>query len=483
MRRLRLEALLVLLPLAGCAAPGHPSSPALSCAVPVSAACVSSGTSAAVGHGSVVPAQYQQPADEGQPLVQAVEPPELAGSPSDAVADGQGLTLADLQSMAVASNPAVAEMGARLEALRGRWVQAGLPPNPVAQYQAEEIGSEGAEGLHSLAVGQTLVTGGKLQLRQAMIAAEMRRAEANLMADRLRIATDVRTAFTAALVAQRRLELVTQLRRVASESVDAVGQMLRAAEVSRVPLLQSQTELQQAELAVETARASLAGARRRLASVAGLADLPPQPLIGNLEDELPEVPYDEALNQLLAASPELADRAAAVDRAQRSLRLACAQIVPNVTTQVGVGYDTGANDPFTSVQISLPLPVVDRNQGNIRRARAEISAAALARRRAELDLANRLAEALQRYQTARVRVLRLTEQIDPKAEETLRLSQLAFQAGETGYLELLTAQRTLFQVRLDTLTAVEQARQAAAQIDGFLLEGSLTQTNFQPALD
>ena len=471
----------VLLPLGGCTLseqrPAHPL-PA-----PAAASAVTAYMPPKDVPGPVVAVQHSESIDGGEPLVQAEDAHELIPGPPGAQPAGEGLTLEELESLAVANNPAVAEMHARIDALRGRWVQAGLPFNPVAQYQADEIGSDDAQGLHSLGVSQTVVTAGKLQLRQAVIAAEIRRAEANLAADRLRIATDVRTAFTAALVAQRRLELVEQLLEIAVDSVESVDQMLQAAEVSRVPLLQAQTELQQTELALQTAEAALTGARRQLASVAGVPALPPKPLVGDLEEELPEVPYDDAINQLLAASPEMADRAAAVERARRSLRLACAQVVPNVTAQVGVGYDTGANDPFTGVQISLPLPVVDRNQGNIRRARAEISAAALAHRRTELSLANRLARALQEYQTARLRVLRLTNNVAPKAQETLELSRLAFQAGEVGYLQLLTAQRTLFQVRLDTLAAVEEARQAAARIGGFLLDGSLAPTSFAPTLD
>ena len=481
MRRRKLGWLLLLLPLGGCALPGQRTADAIPEAAVEST--VSPSRQDEVAQSGATLAQYQELAAESEPPVGLADAPELLPVPSaSGLSDGR-LELAELESLALANNPAVAEMRARIEALRGRWVQAGLPFNPVAQYQAEEIGSEGAAGLHSMAIGQTIVTADKLRLRQSVIAAEVQRAEANLAADRLRIETDVQTAFTVTLVAQRRVDLAQQLRRIAAESVDAINQLLLAAEVSRAPLLQAQTELQQAELAVETAEAALAGARRQLASVAGIAELPPAELVGDLEGELPEVPYEAALNHLLAASPELADRAAAVNRAQRSLRLACAEVVPNVTGQVRVGYDTGADDTFTGVQLSLPLPTINRNQGNIRRARAEIGAAQLAQERTELSLANRLAEILQRYQTARIRAERLTERILPTAEENLELSRQAFEVGETDYLQLLTAQRTLFQVRLDALAATAEARQAAALIDGFLLEGSLEPNRFEPNLD
>src|SRR5690349_13569643 len=44
------------------------------------------------------------------------------------------LTLADLESMALAGNPALAQAAAKVESARGAWVQAGLPPNPTGGY-------------------------------------------------------------------------------------------------------------------------------------------------------------------------------------------------------------------------------------------------------------------------------------------------------------------------------------------------------------
>ncbi|WP_164104275.1 TolC family protein [Candidatus Laterigemmans baculatus] len=395
----------------------------------------------------------------------------------------RGLVLEELESLAFGNHPAIGEQQARIAALHGQWVQAGLPPNPTAQYEAEEIGVDDAAGLHSLSLGQTLVTGNKLALRQSVIAAEIRRAEANLAADRMRVRTDVRRAFTAALVAQRRLELSERLLEIAELSTESVSQMLAAAEVSRVELLQAQNEAQQSELAVETASAALAGARRQLAAVVGVPQLPPERLAGELSTELEPIPYDAALAELIAASPELADRAAAVERARRSLRLACAQVTPNLNFQAGAGYDAGSDDTYGQVQVSLPIPIVDRNQGNTRRFRSEISAASLALQRTELSLGNRLADTLQQYETARLRAKRLEQEILPRAEETLELSRTAFEVGETSYLQLLTAQRSLFQSQLEMLAAVEQARQAAAMIDGFLLQGSLLETSFSAAVE
>lgn len=391
--------------------------------------------------------------------------------------DSSALTLEQLESIAMSGHPAVTAAQSRLSALRGRWVQAGLFPNPTAMYNGNEIGSGGVAGLHLFSIGQTYVTADKLQLQQSVIAARVRQAQADLEAAQARVRTDVRTAFVTALVAQRRLRLVRRLQEIANQSVESVQAMVSAQEVSRIELLQAQTESQQAELAVENAQSALDGARRRLAAVVASDAVADSPLKGDLYDQISRLRYAELKSETLVASPEVASRTAAIEEAQRALRLAFARVTPNINAQAGVGYDSGSDDTFASVQVTMPLPIHDRNQGNIRAARAEISRADSEWRRTQRSLQQRLADAFQRYQTARQRSERIENEIIPRAEETLDLSIQAFEAGEANYLQLLTVQRTLFQSRLDQLDATAQAARAAARIDGYLLSGSLAANN------
>lgn len=381
------------------------------------------------------------------------------------------LTLEELESLALAQHPAIAEAEAKVAALRGKWLQVGLKPNPVAQYNSEEIGNESSSGLHAASIGQTIVTANKLSLNRQVVAAEIDQARANWDAARTRVLSDVRAEFQNALVAQERLELTRQLREIAEQSLQSVDAMNRAAEASRIDLLQAQTVQQQAELAVETASAALDGARARLAAVASIDRLPAERLVGTIGIDLELSDYDAIASELVAASPEIASRVAAISRAQQALRLACATITPNVVAQLGVGVDTATDDTFGRIQVSVPLPITNRNQGNIRRTRAEIAEADRALRRTELELSWRLANALQSYEVARLQRNRIRDQIVPRAEETLTLSIQAFDAGESSYLQLLTVQRTLFEARLSLLTATGSATQAANLINNYLLSG------------
>lgn len=382
-----------------------------------------------------------------------------------------GLTIEALEELALMHHPAIGRAEANIVALRGKWQQVGLRPNPVALYNVDEAGDADSAGLHKVTIGQTYVTAGKLGLRQQVVAAEIERARTNLEAERIRVKSGVRAEFQLALVAQERLDMTKQLRDIAKQSVQSVNAMHMASEASRIALLQAQTANAEAELAVETSEASLVAARERLIAVVGVNDLPQARLSGTVGIEIEPVSYEQLRSDVIAASPELAGRVAQIDQAQRSLRLACASVTPDINTQFAAGIDTATDDAFGSLQVSVPLPIINRNQGNIRRTRAEITVADRDLQRAELELKYRLAVAFQKYDVARLQRDRIREEIVPRAEETLELSVQAFEAGESSYLELLTVQRTLFEARLALLNATALASQSANLINNYLLSG------------
>ncbi|MDF1844136.1 MAG: TolC family protein [Rubripirellula sp.] len=384
-----------------------------------------------------------------------------------------GLTLQSIESMALGSHPAIAEARARVESTRGQYVQAGLPFNPVLQYQSDEIGNEDATGLHSVQMSQQFVTANKLGIAQQVQAREIQKQQAALRIAELRVLTRVRAAFATAIVSQRRAKIADQIVELAEKSIESVNALLDAEEVSKIALLQARVEAEQARITAENARTQLQANLRTLAAAAGMQTLPPGPLSGNVGDDLTAAPWEALLAEISTNSPELSRAGSELERAKWSLQLACAQVTPNVTGTVGVGVDAATDDTFAVIGVSVPLPIRNRNQGNIRSARADIAAASAAIQNTQLSLEARLAEAVGRYQVALERYTRLLESVVPTSEETYKLSLEAFDAGETDFLQLLTAQRTLFATQLNVLDAAGQAKQAAAEIEGLLVTLSL----------
>ena len=134
----------------------------------------------------------QEPATEyNEPITSSV-PFEYAGSTS----------LPELEQTALAVNPAVAEIQAEIESLRGKLTQAGLPPNPRVGINAEDIFEDGSAGRYGVFFGREVVRGNKLGRSRSVVCAEIEAAEQRLAVVQQRLLTDVRQRYYELLVAQ-----------------------------------------------------------------------------------------------------------------------------------------------------------------------------------------------------------------------------------------------------------------------------------------
>lgn len=408
-------------------------------------------------------------------LINPASPMEELPCPAPLAAGG--LTLADLEAMALAANPTLARAMAEVAAARGNWVQVGLKPNPSIGYEGQQIGSGGLAEQHGVSFGQEIITAGKLRLNRAIARGDIEMAEQELEGLRLRVLTDVRMAYYQVLVAQRQLALADELIRVSLDGAKIADSLLNAKQVGRVDVLQAKVESDQARLLKQTAENRLTSAWRELTAIVASPALEYQPLIGDPTSAPSDIQYDEMLSRLLSQSPEIAAAAANLDRARAVLARTRVQPIPNVLVQGLVNWqDNGiGGKPDGALAVAIPIPIFNRGQGAIVRAESEVAAAQRAFSQLELDLQQRLAPVFERFLNAQQLVLGYRDSILPTAEESLKLTRQMYEAGETNYTGLLTVQRTFTNANREYLDAVLKLRLAEAELNGLLLTGSLQQ--------
>ena len=388
------------------------------------------------------------------------------------------MTLADLEAIALGSNPALAEASARVCAARGNWLQVGLPPNPVLGYSGQQLGSHGEAEQQGVYLGQEVITGKKLKLNRQVAAWEIQRARREFEAFRLRVLTDVRIGYYDVLIAQRRLEVAKELVRISKQGLQTAQALFEGAEVSEADPLRASVVAGNASIVLQNSINQHREAWRRLAAVLGMPEMELQRLAGELKPKDLCVTWREELDHLLTASPELAAAMANVEAAQWAVRRASAQVIPNVDVQAIFQDDRGTGSNNGNLQLSVPLPIWNRNQGGICRARAEVAAARRAVDRMTLDLQSRLAVTFQRYESARNQVEQYSRQggIIDNSRRTLELVRVGYQAEEFGLLDLVTAQRTYFETNLAYLDSLRELAASVMEIRGLLLRGSLSQS-------
>lgn len=385
------------------------------------------------------------------------------------------LTLEVLEGIALQNNPALAEALSRVEAAQGNWVQAGLPPNPVVGYSGQQLGSDGAAEQQGVFLGQEFVTGKKLKLNREVASWRVDRAQRELEAQQLRVLTDVRIRHYNVLIAQRRRELAKELVRISDQGVAAANTLLENQEVSEADPLRARIEADSSRIVLQTSINQHIEAWRQLVAVLGTPDLPLQQVAGELEADAPDLSWDATLQQIVCESPEIAAAASEAQAATWAIERAYAEVIPDIDVQAVIQDDRGTGSTNANLQLSLPIPIFDRNQGGIRRAHAEAAAAEQAVSRLTLELQVRLAAAFQRYETAQNQVDMYARAggILDKTDRSLELVRLGYEGSEVGVLDLLSVQRTYFETNLAYLDSLREQWIAAMEIRGLLLQGSL----------
>jgi cobalt-zinc-cadmium efflux system outer membrane protein len=402
-------------------------------------------------------------------LTIAVSTPVVAVEPSPPT-----LTLATLEQMAWDHNPTLRQASANIDAALGRAQQAGLYPNPTVGYVGERIGAAGTAGeMQGMFIDQTIVTAGKLRLNRAKHAQEVSQMEAQAFAQQYRVLNDVRIRFYQLLAMQRLLDVRANLLKVAEDAVQTTEELVNVGAANKPDLLQARIEARQERVALEKARAEYDAAWQQLAALVGEPCLPLGWLHGDLEAAAPVPDIDTALAHLLDASPEIHVARAAVTRNQIALKREQVEPIPNVEVHVANGYDFETRNDTTSVQVGVRLPVFDRNQGNIRAARAQVAYAEAELGRVELSLRQRLARAYAHYRSAQATVETYRKENLPDAKEAYELYLDSFRKRRAAWPQVLVAQRTYFQISVEYTEALDEMRRAEVAILGLLLVDGL----------
>lgn len=440
-----------------------------------------------IGHDSLLFAQTQttdfrasqQPSARRQSeLVQHRLPPtnlpeEIIPGNTEPVMGADGLSLEDLQNLALQNNPALAQTWQKVRAAEGQWLQAGLRPNPIVGYQASEVGNDGQSGQQGAFFSQEFVRRKKLALSRATQSQEVARARQEYAAQRMRVLNDVRAEHFNVLVGQRAMDLTDEIASISQRAVETTERMYEGKVIPYSDVLQARIEAKSADISVTNARNRYGAAWRRLSGVIGMTGLPPRPLAGSLSQPDDDLSFEETLRMLYLQSPQLAGARIAVMRARAALEREQVEPMPNFDVQMGLQYDNASQYTIGNVQVGIPIPVLNANQGNIQTAYADLRNAQANVGRLEMSLHNQLASAFEVYANAKNQVEQFTKDILPDARRTLDLVNKGFQSGEYTFLTLLTVQRTYFQANLAYLQALQQLGVSRVAIEGLLLTGSL----------
>lgn len=386
----------------------------------------------------------------------------------------QSISLPQALSTAMDANPDLAAARQEIGIADGARKQAGLIPNPTISYDVEDTRRNTSQTTVSLS--QTLELGGKRGARVDVATYGQTAAQLELDRRVNVLRADVVQAFYAALRAQTGLDLAKQSLELTERGLRIVDGRVRAGKSSPVEATRAQVQLAEAKLQVRRAETEKTTAYQQLAQITGSSVTVFDRLESStLSPGLP--PRTEELLSKLDQTAEMRQALVQIDKSDASLGSEKAQRIPNLTVSVGSQYDRSVRERVNTVGLSMPLPLFDRNQGNILSASRRADQARDQRNAVELRLRTETQTALTQWTTAMQEVESYDKTILPSAQQAVETATRGFEMGKFGFIEVLDAQRTLIVARGQYLDSLAEATNARAQVERVYGEvGSTTNT-------
>ncbi|MBC3480397.1 TolC family protein [Pseudomonas sp. SWRI77] len=383
-----------------------------------------------------------------------------------------GLSLPEALAAAFAHNPELAAAGREVGVAEGERHQAGLLPNPELSWEAEDTRRD--TRTTTVTLSQPFELGGKRGARVAVATIGQAIAQLELERQRNGLRADVVQAFHTALRAQTALELAQQSQALTERGLRVVQGRVTAGQASPVEATRAQVQLAQAQSEVGRAASQRSVAYQALARLTGS----PLATFDHLQAAKLSpgaAPTAEALLDKVEQTAEWRLAAAQVERGEASLVSEKAQRIPDLTVSLGSQYSREDRERVNVVGLSMPLPLFDRNQGNVLVAARRADQARDLRNAVELRLRSETRSALSQWATAMQEVQAYDRTILPSAQQAVDTATRGFEMGKFAFLDVLDAQRTLIEARGLYLAALAAATDARAQLERVYgdLEGSL----------
>ena len=377
-------------------------------------------------------------------------------------AQAQPLTLDTALQTAFANNPDLAAAQWEIDIAQGGRQQAGLIPNPVASWDAEDTRRNSRTT--SIKLSQTLELGGKRGARIGVASRAQDAAALTLEQRRNQLRAEVIDSYYGALRAQERLDLAQRSMTLAERGLVVANGRVTAGKSSPVEATRAQVQVSEIRLELNRAQVGLTDAYRRLATSTGSAATDFQ-AVAAPSTLVPALPAAAPLLARLEQTAELRLAELNIVQNEASVGLEKAQRIPDLDVSIGSQYDASVRERVNLVGVSMPIPLFNRNQGNILAATRRADQARDLRNAAELRLRTETRQALDLWQTANTEVRAFNQQILPAAQSAVDSATRGFEMGKFNFLDVLDAQRTLIAARTHYLAATAQATEAWVRIE------------------
>jgi len=377
--------------------------------------------------------------------------------------------LEDAVRLALLRNPALGSFSLEVRAKEAEAYQASLYPNPEISFEMENFAGTGTyNGFQStettISLGQMILLGGKRDKRTQVANLESDMTAWDYEIQRLDVFTAVTKAYISVISGQEQVKLNEELLDVAKQFAIAIEKRVSAGRLSPAELSRAKVELTNAEVALNRSQRELDAARIRLAATWNGKE----PRFGKVEGDLVLpglLPELKELTRGIKENPEMEKWVIEMEKRRADKDLQEALGIPDLN--IGLGYRrlSASSDNVLVAGLSIPIPIFNSNQGAVEAAKIRVNQAEWQKASTQVALISDLNQLYASLQALRLETVALYEKGIPEAENAFEIINDGYNLGKFRFLDVLNAQRTLFESRSNLIRSLAEYQMALTDIE------------------
>jgi cobalt-zinc-cadmium efflux system outer membrane protein len=387
----------------------------------------------------------------------------------------QAITIEQAVQEALQNNPGLLAERLGIPVAETAVITARLRPNPVVSASSDHLDWLGTGFNEVNGAGPTETAlrvdfpwerGHKREYRVDTAGYGQKIAEARVADSIRRLRLDVTLACIDVMVAKARLDLANDNLKSLQGVVQLNETRLQGGAIPPIELTRSRVAMLQFRSNVKTAELALTTARIKLQTFLGRQT--PVEISDPLKIPIPATvpPLDQIQTRALAVRPDI--QAARLDqaRSQSELRLQLANGKVDYTAGAEYRRQQGINGTGNSVGFffSVPLPVFNRNQGEIARVTSEEVQLQKQIDALQSQVSGEVVGAYREYETARQLIGDIEGDLLGLSQEARNTTTYVYQAGAGSLLDVLDAQRAFNETMSTYYDAQADYRRAVSRL-------------------
>lgn len=385
----------------------------------------------------------------------------------------QGIDVAAAVAEALERNPELKAARAELDVARGQLVKARslnqYNPTIGGALGSREFDDGGSDTQVSAEVSLEVEVAGQRSQRSKAATRRLDVVQANVEDAARLLKAEVKEAFYGAVYARERLRLASDVETLAGRLSNAAAARFRAGEAPKTEPNLSRIRHSQARSGLLTAERHYGDALRNLERLLGREPAGAIVPAGDLRFAPAAIPDAVRLvERALEARPDLRAWAAEITRIDAEQALTQRLAVPNVT--LGAFYEDeaeadGSRDRIIGGGLTIPLPLFDRQQGELAGLAGQRSQVEYQRQAAALAVRAEVGSALRAYGSAAQSIATYEADTLDLIDESVRFIEVAYREGKSDLLELIVVQNDLADARAGYFESLYEGRLAEIALE------------------